>query len=109
MKRPVLLFLALLVMSAEASAQISKPRAGFGRAVAFAGDELLISEAANEATSGLVYVYAKMAGKWTETAALAATDGKSGDNFGWQIWPDGNRMIVAAKNGATIRARLLAL
>ncbi|HEX6063643.1 MAG TPA: choice-of-anchor B family protein, partial [Longimicrobiales bacterium] len=37
--------------------------------------------------------------------ALSATDGKNGDNFGWQVWPDGNRMIVAAKNSAYIFER----
>ncbi len=97
--------LILLAMASNAVAQISKPRAGFGRYVAFAGDELLASEAANEATPGIVFVYTKTGGTWTEKAALSATDGKNGDNFGWQVWPDGNRMIVAAKNSAYIFER----
>jgi choice-of-anchor B domain-containing protein len=106
MRLRILLSAALLFTTvADAGAQIVKPRAGFGRAVAFAGNELLIGEASNEAVPGIVFVYAKNAGKWSETAALSATDGKGGDNFGWQVWPDGNRMIVAAKNAAYIFER----
>ena len=93
------------ICASQAGAQIVKPRAGFGRAVAFAGDELLVSEANNEATPGMVFVYAKSAGKWNEVAALSATDGRTGDAFGMQIWPDGNRMIVAARNAAYVFER----
>ena len=96
---------ALLAVVSEATAQVVKPRSGFGRSVAFAGAELLVGEPANEAIPGQVYVYAKTAGKWTETAALSATDGKPADNFGWQVWPDGNRFIAAAKNSAYIFER----
>jgi choice-of-anchor B domain-containing protein len=103
--RTLIPMLLLAVCASTVEAQIAKPRAGFGRAVAFAGNELLVSEAANEATPGFVYVYAKSGGKWNETAALTAADGRPGDNFGWQVWPDGNRMIVAARNAAYIFER----
>jgi hypothetical protein len=95
----------LAACASNASAQISKPRAGFGRAVAFSGDELLIAEANNEAAPGFVYVYAKSGGTWVERAALSATDGRAGDAFGSQVWPDGNRFIVAARNAAYIFER----
>ncbi len=105
MKLRLIVPVLLLALSADAQAQILKPRAGFGRAVAFAGNELLISESANEATPGYVFVYTKSGGKWNEAAALSATDGKFGDAFGYQIWPDGNRMIVAARNAAYVFER----
>src|SRR5215204_3899056 len=103
--RKYILAIALLALAGDASAQILKPRAGFGRAVVFAGDELLVSEANNEAVPGMVYVYAKTAGAWKETAAFSATDGKTGDQFGSQIWVDGNRALVAARNAAYIFER----
>ncbi len=105
MKARAILIFVLLSFAADASAQIVKPRAGFGRAVAFAGNELLVSEANNEAVPGMVFVYAKTGGAWNETAALSGSDGKGGDAFGSQIWTDGNRMIVAARNAAYIFER----
>jgi choice-of-anchor B domain-containing protein len=101
----ILMFSVLLLAASSASAQIVKPRAGFGRAVVFAGNELLVSEAANEAAPGMVFVYTKTGGKWSESAALTATDGKSGDSFGFQLWVDGNRLMVAARNAGYIFER----
>ena len=98
--------LVALAIASEAHAQfIAKPKSGFGRAVAFAGDELLIGEPFNEATPGVVYVYAKQAGKWTERAALTASDGHTADWFGQRIVIDGNRAIVSARNAAYIFER----
>ncbi len=103
--RTILAAFCLLVVAAEASAQIAKPRAGFGRAVLFAGDELLISESQNEATPGFVYVYAKRGNTWQETAALKAADGRQGDGFGSAIARDGNRIVIGARSAAYIFER----
>ena len=102
---PLGVALVLLIMTADAQAQLSKPRAGFGRAVAFAGDELLIGEAQNEATSGFVYVYVKRGRTWEERAALKADDARLGDGFGSGLARDGNRILVGARGAAYIFER----
>ena len=84
---------------------MSKPRAGFGRAVAFAGEELLIGESQNDATPGFVYVYAKRSGTWQERAALKADDARLGDGFGSGLARDGNRILVGARGAAYIFER----
>lgn len=103
--RPLVLALCLLAAVADAQAQLSKPRAGFGRAVAFAGDELLVGESQNEAASGFVYVYAKRGNTWEERAALKANDARAGDGFGASIARDGQRMLVGARGAAYLFER----
>lgn len=97
---------AVLLLSTSVTAGygqlIDKPRAAFGHAIAFAGDELLISEAHNNATPGFVYVYARNGGQWLERAALQADDGRAADKFGSTLARDGNRIIVGARNAAYI-------
>src|SRR5688572_23019667 len=96
----------LLVVTTTVQAQfISKPKSGFGRTLAFVGDELLIGEPYNGATPGTVYVYAKKAGNWGEQATITASDGRTGDWFGQRLAYDGSRIIVAAKTAAYVFER----
>jgi choice-of-anchor B domain-containing protein len=95
------LLLATSITAAHAQL-IDKPRAAFGHALAFADNELLISEAHNNATPGFVYVYAKSGDKWVERAALKASDGRTADKFGSALARSGNRIIVGARNAAYI-------
>jgi choice-of-anchor B domain-containing protein len=97
-----LLFAAALVgMAAPVSAQSMAGgsmagQGGFGRALAIANNELLVGESNNQARSGIVYVYRKVNGKWTEAAKLTPRDGAASNGFGRAIAVSGNVMIVSA-------------
>ena len=71
-------------------------QAGFGGAVAIAGNDVLVGEANNQMRSGLVYVYRRGQNGWAELAKVAASDQFDGDGFGAAIDVDGSAMIVGA-------------
>src|SRR5438094_658838 len=70
----------------------------FGESVELDGDTAVVgAPSANTAAGELVgkaYVFVPSGGVWTEQAALSAPDGVSGDQFGWSVGVDGNRVIV---------------
>ena len=71
----------------------------FGVSVSIEGDRAIVGaylDDDNGTDSGSVYVYERNAnGNWTETKLLAS-DGVSGDRFGWSVSIDGDRAIVGA-------------
>lgn len=76
----------------------------FGWSVALHGDRLLIG--AKNATGarpavnqGLVYVYGRNGGDWTQVQRLAAYDGSFGDQFGTSLAFDGSTALIGAMNG----------
>ncbi|MEE8104844.1 MAG: choice-of-anchor B family protein, partial [Planctomycetota bacterium] len=83
-------FLLLFLIAPAAQAQ-----SGFGRAVAVGGGEILVGEAANQATSGMVYVYRRSGGEWREATQLVSSETAARDRFGRAIALDGNTLLVA--------------
>ena len=70
-------------------------QSGFGRAVAVAGEDVLIGESANQSSSGVVYVYRRVGGAWNETAQIVAADAADADGFGAALAVDGSTMLVS--------------
>ena len=99
-----LLFIAALFGTAMPLAAQSTPggsmgsQGGFGRSLAIAGNDLLVGEANNQTKSGVVYVYRKVGGKWTEAAQITPSDAASSNGFGRAIAVSGNTMLVTATN-----------
>ncbi|HEX6259247.1 MAG TPA: FG-GAP repeat protein, partial [Woeseiaceae bacterium] len=93
---------AALLASAVPLAAQSMPgstlasQAGFGRALALGGADLLVGEPFNETTPGMVHIYRKVAGKWAESGSLHATDANNSDGFGYALATSGNLLLVAA-------------
>ena len=62
----------------------------------------------NQASTGAAYVFVEPKGGWrseTETAKLIASDGASGDEFGWSAAIDGSTVVVGSP-GATVTNNL---
>jgi len=101
-RRPSIFGAALVAaVTASAGAQTiaggrTEPAAAFGGAVAISNGDVLVGEPFNNIRSGLVYIYRKAGGSWTEASTLAASDGKAGDGFGSAIAVDGTTMLVGA-------------
>ena len=95
MKRRGSYLFGILLVFAIAPAPAAQAQSGFGRAVAVGGGEILVGEAANQATSGVVYVYRRMGGEWREAAALVSTETAARDRFGGAIALDGSTLLVA--------------
>jgi PKD repeat protein len=72
----------------------------FGRAVAISGDRAVVGAHQNEqlgTNAGAAYVFERQpSGHWLETARLTASDGAAGDNFGYAVAIDGDRIVVGA-------------
>ena len=96
--------------SEYASHKLTPPNtqpARFGNAVALAGDVLVVGSASYDEDSstpdtGIVYVYTKPSGGWSELgepAELTADDAATGDAFGYSvaISDDGNTIVVGAQ------------
>ncbi len=73
----------------------------FGLSVSLSGDRALIG-AYRDDDSGSAYVFDLVAGSWTETVKLTATDGATGDQFGFSVSLDGDRALVGAYNNDDI-------
>ncbi|GBD32628.1 hypothetical protein HRbin33_01600 [bacterium HR33] len=70
---------------------------GFAAAVAIAESDVLIGEALNRRTSGLVYVYRRNSqGRWAEAQRITASDASLGDRFGAALASEGRTLVVGA-------------
>jgi len=47
-------------------------------------------------SQGAAYVYTLSSGTWSQSAELTASDGASGDNFGWSVSISGSKVVVGA-------------
>jgi choice-of-anchor B domain-containing protein len=101
--------LAALALSAGAASAQSRAggsvdaQAGFGTAIVIAGDELLVSEPANSARPGLVYVYRRGANGWEESGQLRAPGATAADGFGQALAVDGNTLLVGVPTNEEAR------
>ncbi|MDX1428723.1 MAG: choice-of-anchor B family protein [Rhodothermales bacterium] len=75
---------------------LMRDQIGFGSAAVISEGHVLISEPANDYTTGYVYVYEATDGEWKETVRLAAPDGQWSDNFGAALDVDANLLAVGA-------------
>ena len=70
---------------------------GFGRALAAEGRTLLVGANAQNASTGIVYVFWKDdAGAWTEVARLSASDGIEGTGFGTAVTLSGDVALISS-------------
>lgn len=69
---------------------------GFARAVAIADGSVFIGESANPHQPGIVYIYNKVDGSWSQQALLSAADGEVGDGFGAALSAANGRILVGA-------------
>jgi hypothetical protein len=51
----------------------------------------------NGVYSGSVYVFIRTGTNWTQQAKLTASDGASGDHFGWSVALDGDTALIGAR------------
>jgi hypothetical protein len=74
-------------------------RERFGVAVALSGDTVVIGAPLNDGIyydQGVVYVFARSGGTWTQQQKLWAGDGEAGDFFGAAVALDGDTLVVGA-------------
>ena len=88
--------LALILLPRPAAAQAG----AFGNSVVIDGNALLIGEPNNTFRPGLVYVFEKRGGSWTETALVSAPDAERADGFGAVLALSGNSLFIANRGGA---------
>jgi len=89
-----------------ASAQPEARRAGFGAAVAIAGDEILVGESRNAITPGAVWVFTRAgAGAWAQTGRILADDAEAADGFGAAIAVEAGTMLVGSGQAAYVFER----
>jgi hypothetical protein len=76
----------------------------FGWSVSLSGNTALVGAFGNASDAGAAYVFVQSGGVWTQQQELTASDGASGDEFGWFVSVSGNTVLVGApyhaSNGA---------
>ncbi|TDI73096.1 MAG: choice-of-anchor B family protein [Bacteroidetes bacterium] len=78
------------------SEEIGRLRAAYGAAVAFAGEDIIISENSGFTMPGMVHVIRKSAdGSWNEVQTLQVDNALPGDGFGSAVAADGNTLFIA--------------
>ena len=68
----------------------------FGRSVSLFEDTIAVGAAHDDSFLGAAYVFTGSGNSWTEQAKLAASDGVSGDEFGWSVSLFEDRLVVGA-------------
>ena len=72
----------------------------FGISVSIDGDTAVIGawgDDDNGSNSGSAYVYVRSNGVWTEQQKLTASDGATGDRFGYSVSIDGDTAVIGAR------------
>jgi len=74
----------------------------FGWSVSISGDTVLVGAYGNHGNdeySGSVYIFREDgAGNWIQEDKLTASDGESGDSFGWSVSMSGDTALVGASS-----------
>jgi len=78
------------------TASDAKAKDEFGQSIAMAGDVLAVGAWKSEGGNGSVYLFHRMGNEWSEMKKLIASDGVSGDEFGYSLAAFGNRMVTGA-------------
>jgi len=68
----------------------------FGYSVSISGDYAIIGTDGDESTAGSAYIFKRTGSSWTEEAKLTASDGTTGDQFGWSVSINGDYAIIGA-------------
>ena len=69
----------------------------FGNSVAIQGDTCMVGAYEADSQTGRVYIFRPDEnGEWTQAGVLTASDGASGDYFGWKIAIDGTSCVIGA-------------
>ena len=66
---------------------------GFGESVACDGNYLIVGAPYNSFNPGYVSLYEKVGGVWTEQSKLQASDGYSGQQFGYSVSISGDFLL----------------
>jgi len=78
------------------TASDAKAKDEFGQSIAMAGDVLAVGAWKSEGGNGSVYLFHRTGNEWSEIKKLIASDGVSGDEFGYSLAAFGNRMVTGA-------------
>ena len=78
------------------AASDAMPGDEFGQSVAIAGDVIAVGAWKDDATRGSIYLFRRMGDQWTEINKITASDGVSGDEFGYSLSVSGNRLVTGA-------------
>ncbi len=68
----------------------------FGGSVSLSGSTAVAGAAGKSAGQGAVYVFASSGTTWAQQAKLTASDGVSGDKFGYSVAVNGTTLLVGA-------------
>jgi len=68
----------------------------FGNSISISGDYAVIGAIGYDSSRGSAYVFKRSGTSWLEEAKLVASDGASGNRFGWSVSIDGNYALIGA-------------
>src|SRR5262245_19087522 len=68
----------------------------FGSAAALNAAYALIGADGENSFQGAAYIFSKVNGTWSEGQKLTASDGRSGDEFGYRVALNGHTLLVGA-------------
>jgi hypothetical protein len=76
----------------------------FGNAVATSGSNALVGAPGHNSSTGAAYYYLQVGASWPQETELTASDGASGDSFGWSVSIYPGTAVVGAPSHASTGA-----
>jgi len=70
----------------------------FGSSVSISGDTAVIGAYNNNSSTGAAYVFTRSGTSWSQQAKLTASDGATGDYFGYSVSINGDTVVVGASS-----------
>jgi hypothetical protein len=68
----------------------------FGQSVAIAGNIIAVGAWKDDTSKGSIYLFRQNGDQWIQTDKITASDGISGDEFGYSLAAIGNRVVTGA-------------
>jgi hypothetical protein len=87
---------------AKLTADDASEKANFGRSVAISGDTAVVGAYGDRSRAGAAYVFDRVAGMWTQVAAIRASDGRADADFGWSVSISGDVIVVGAPHADAV-------
>ncbi|MDQ2645956.1 MAG: FG-GAP repeat protein, partial [Myxococcota bacterium] len=75
----------------------------FGYSLAVSGDRAIVGAYGDASFRGAAYIFVRENGAWIEEQKLVASDGASGDNFGWSVALSDDQALVGAYGASGYR------
>ena len=77
----------------------------FGNSVSLSNDTAVIGASSANSLKGKAYIFKNTSGTWSQQAILTASDGASGDRFGYSVSLSNDTVVIGAASASSLKGK----